>query len=302
MSYFKYALCVLVLLLAAACGSASTSNGGSGQTASTPIPTPFAIQSDKLPKDSSGTPMVAQVNGSEITLPEYERMMQRYLAQPISNPTGLPKVILQTMIQQELIDQAAAQNNIVVTDAQVTQEMQGLINDAGGQDKWKTWLQANNYTEDELRSTLRDTLLTSEMRDRITGDLSGAVPQVHARHILVSTQDQANQLLVQLRNGVDFAKLAQQYSLDTTTSVNGGDLGWFTQEELLEPALSQVAFQLQPGQVAGPIQTSLGWDIIETLERATKPVDPGKRAELAQTRFENWLNTLTATAKIQTYL
>ena len=140
------------------------------------------------------------------------------------------------------------------------------------------------------------------MRDRITGDLSGKVPQVHARHILVNTQDQANQLLVRLRNGEDFATLAAQYSLDTSTKVNGGDLGWFTQEELLEPALAQVAFQLQPGQIAGPVQTSMGCDVIQTLEKADRLIDPDKRAQLAQNRFQNWLNTLTATAKIEQYL
>ncbi len=257
---------------------------------------------DRLPKDDAGIPLVARVNDTEITLPDYEQMLARFQQQPFVDPGALPKTVLQTMIQQILIDQAAANNNVTVSDQDVDKEVQSLIDDAGGQDAWQRWLQANGYTEAELRSTLHETLLTSRMRDRVTGDLTGNVSQVHARHILVSTADQANQLLVRLRNGEDFASLAAQYSLDTSTSVNGGDLGWFAQEELLEPALAQVAFQLQPGQIAGPVQTSVGYDIIETLEKADRPVDPDKRAQLAQNRFENWLNTLTATAKIEQYL
>jgi parvulin-like peptidyl-prolyl isomerase len=206
------------------------------------------------------------------------------------------------MIQQTLINEAAQTNDIEVAPEDVDQELQGLIDDAGGQDAWERWLAENNYTEDELRQTLHETLLTSRMRDRITGDLTGDVPQVHARHILVSTQEAANDLMVRLRNGEDFATLAAQNSIDTTTSANGGDLGWFMQEELLDPTLAQIAFELQPGEVAGPIQTSLGYDIIQTLERGERPIDPDKRARLAQNRFETWLTTLTAAATIEQYL
>jgi parvulin-like peptidyl-prolyl isomerase len=289
-------------VLLAVLGAAACAPNNSVPPPTTPLPTPFVIQEDALPKNDAGVPLVARVNEIDITLPEFQRMLQRYQAQPFGDPSGLPKLVLTTMIQQVLIDQAAATNNIDIEPEVVNQELQGLIDDAGGPDSWQRWLENNDYTEDELRGTLRETLLTSQMRDRITGDLSGAVLQVHARHILVTSQDEANQLMVRLRNGEDFATLAAQNSLDTTTRVNGGDLGWFMQEELLEPELAQVAFELDPGQIAGPIQTSLGYDILQTLERENRLVDADKRARLAQNRFENWLNTLVATAKIEQYL
>lgn len=300
MSFFKRCLSFPVLLLilgAAACAPAA--NVSSPTTAA---PTPISIQVEALPTNEAGVPLVARVNDSEITLPEYQRMLQRYQAEPFGDPGGMPKLVLTTMIQQVLINQAAETNNIEIATEAVDQEMQGLIEDAGGQDAWQRWLADNDYTEDELRGTLRETLLTSQMRDRVTGDLSSAVPQVHARHILVSTQDEANQLMVRLRNGEDFATLAAQNSLDTTSSINGGDLGWFMQEELLEPELARIAFELEPGEIAGPIQTSLGYDILQTLDREDRLVDPDKRARLAQNRFENWLNTLAASAKIEQYL
>jgi parvulin-like peptidyl-prolyl isomerase len=285
-----------LLVVAAACAPASGATPG--QSANTSVnPAQASIQSDQLPKDGNGVPVVARVNNTEITLPELQRMMQRYGQQPSS-----PRILLTTMIQQVLIDQAAAQSNVQVTDDEVSQELARLIGDAGGSEAWQRWLNANSYTEDELRGTLRDTLITSRMRDRLTEDLSGAVAQVHARHILVKSQDEASGLLVRLRNGEDFAALAAQYSLDTSTSSDGGDLGWFTREELLTPELGQVAFQLQPGQIAGPVQTALGYHILQTLERADRPIDPEKRAQLAQNRFESWLNTLAAAAKIEQYL
>jgi foldase protein PrsA len=287
---------LLAILVAAACAPSNS------VPPTTPLPTPFVIQAENLPKNDAGVPLVARVNETEITLPDFQRMLQRYQAQPFGEPGALPKIVLTTMIQQTLINEAAASNDIQIPQEDVDQELQGLIADAGGQDAWERWLNDNNYTEEELRDTLHETLLTSRMRDRIIGDLSGTMPQAHARHILVSTQEAANALMVRLRNGEDFAVLAAQNSIDTTTAVNGGDLGWFVQEELLDPALAQVAFELAPGEVAGPIQTSLGYDIIQTLEREDRPIDPDKRARLAQNRFENWLTTLTASATIEQYL
>lgn len=292
---FRLGALLLLVLGAAACSPGGT--GSSAQPAGQPTP---AIQVDALPKNEAGVPLVARVNNIEITLPQYERMATRYQQSMVGAST--PSAIVQTMIQQTLIEQAATQNGIVVSEEEVNQELQGLVESSGGADAWQTWLTQNNYTEEELRATLRETLLTTRMRDRVTGDLALPVRQVHARHILVKTQDEANQLLVRLRNGEDFAALAAQYSLDTSTSVNGGDLGWFTSEELLEPTLSQVAFQLQAGQIAGPIQSSLGYHIIQALESEERVIDPEKRAQLAQNRFESWLNTLTGTATIESYL
>lgn len=299
MSALKRCLCLLVGLLLILSAAACASSGGS---AATPPPSPFAINEANLPKDAAGIALVARVNNAEITLPDYQRLLQRYQQQPTANPGQLPKIVLQTMIQQSLIDQAAASVNIVVTDAEVDTELKNLMSSAGGADKWQQWLKNNDYTETELRHTLHETLLTNRMRDHLTSDLNGPVPQVHARHILVATQQEANDLLLRLRNGEDFAKLAQQYSLDKLTGANGGDLGWFMQEELLEPALAKVAFQLKPGQIAGPVKTSLGYHIIQTLERADRPIDADKRVEIAQNRFENWLSTLAGSAKIEQFL
>lgn len=310
MSHSKRQWMLLMVLVAILCASACAPNAGSDTSpqAVEPAqgvalnPTPITIDASTLPTDDAGEPIVARVNDDVITLTEYQRTIARYQQQPLANPGAIPKMVLDTMVQQMLIDQAATANQITVTPEEVDQELKGLIDSAGGDSQWQQWLQANLYTEDELRHSLYSTLLTNRMRDHLTADLDQSVAQVHARHILVSSQDEANQLLGRLREGEDFATLAASYSLDTSTASNGGDLGWFTQEELLEPALAQVAFQLEPGQIAGPVQSSLGWHVIQTLERGVRPIDPGKRADLARTRFEKWLETLTMTAKIETYL
>ncbi len=310
MSQFKHGFSLLIVWMAvlgaAACapGAASIPDVNTVQAPENVAinPTSIIISGTTLPKDDAGNEIVARVNDDAITLTAYQRMIARYQQQPIADPGGIPKMVLDTMVQQLLIDQAATSNQIEVTPEEVEQELQGLIQSAGGDSQWQQWLQDNLYTEDELRHSLRSTLLTNRMRDHLTSDLDASVAQVHARHILVSTQEQASQLLARLRDGEDFGSLAATYSLDTSTNTSGGDLGWFTQEELLEPALAKVAFELEPGQIAGPVQTSLGWHVIQTLERGVRPINAGTRAELARARFESWLQMLTLGAQIETYL
>ncbi len=210
--------------------------------------------------------------------------------------------MLRTLIEQVLIEQEAARAGISVSDAELDAELNALIDAAGGQSNWGNWLAQNQYTADEFRDLLRATMLTNRMRDAITRDLEAPVAQVRARHILVATRDEAAALLVRLRNGENFAVLATQVSLDTATRATGGDLGWFLQDELLEAELARVAFELQPNQIAGPIQTALGYHIVQTLETAVRPVPEEKRAILAQTRFEQWLTDLTSRATIEQFI
>ena len=134
---------LLAALGAAACSPVS------GSSSAPPTTAPAAIQVDALPTNEAGVPLIARVNDDEITLPEYQRVVER--TQQMAGIVNSPSVILQTMIQQSLIEQSAAQFNIVITPEEVEQELQGLIASAGGDEAWQQWLTANNYTEEELR-------------------------------------------------------------------------------------------------------------------------------------------------------
>ncbi len=255
-----------------------------------------------LPTDSAGLELVASINGEGIRRDRFERELARYQQQTgeTDNP-ALRTIVLDTMIEQVLIAQEAARQGITIDEAQIDAEVAAIAQMAGSAEAWQQWLSDNLYTEGEFRDSLRATLITARMRDVVTAGLAGEVPHVRARHILVDTEQEANSILEQLRNGADFAALAA-LSRDTTTRENGGDLGWFTQDELVDPALATVAFSLEPLQIAGPVRTSLGFHIIQTLERANRPVDEERRALLAQRQFELWLAALVAGAQVQRYL
>jgi peptidyl-prolyl cis-trans isomerase C len=93
--------------------------------------------------------------------------------------------------------------------------------------------------------------------------------EVHARHILVPTEQEAKDIEAELKKGADFAALAKQKSKDPGAS-NGGDLGWFTKSQMV-PAFADAAFKLDKGQISDPVHTQFGWHIIEVMDKRIKP-------------------------------
>jgi peptidyl-prolyl cis-trans isomerase C len=93
--------------------------------------------------------------------------------------------------------------------------------------------------------------------------------EVHARHILVPTEDEAKAILVQLKGGADFATLAKEKSKDPGAA-DGGDLGYFTKDQMV-PEFAEVAFKLDKGQISDPVKTQFGWHIIKVEDKRVKP-------------------------------
>lgn len=95
--------------------------------------------------------------------------------------------------------------------------------------------------------------------------------EIHARHILVPTEADAQAALKRIKGGEDFAKVAKDVSKDA--GAEGGDLGWFTRERMV-PAFAEAAFKLQPGQISDPVKTQFGWHIIKVEGKRQKSFPP----------------------------
>ncbi|MFQ5952469.1 MAG: peptidylprolyl isomerase [Candidatus Omnitrophota bacterium] len=86
-----------------------------------------------------------------------------------------------------------------------------------------------------------------------------------ARHILVKTKEECEEIKEQIENGADFAELAKQYSL-CPSGQEGGDLGEFSPGQMVRE-FDQVVFSEEVGKVHGPIQTQFGFHLIEITSR-----------------------------------
>ena len=127
----------------------------------------------------------------------------------------------------------------------------------------------SEYIEKEISSSITD----DEVRARYDSEVAATPPasEVHARHILVATEEEAKAIIAELDAGGDFEAIAKEKSTDGAAA-QGGDLGYFGPGQMV-PDFEQAAFALEPGQHSSePVKTQFGFHVIKVEDkRATQP-------------------------------
>ena len=188
------------------------------------------------------------------------------------------EAVLDDLIMRLLIKQEGRRLGLIVTN----EEIEKIIteNFPGGEEELNSALQYYGLTMDAFREeTALNLLLRKIAHSQIEiGEEEAeeyyeankerfAIPtEVEARHILVETEEEANALIAQLEDGADFAELAKEHSLDTANKDSGGNLGYFTKNDMVAE-FSAAAFDLAVGERSQPVKTSYGYHIIEVLNR-----------------------------------
>lgn len=117
-----------------------------------------------------------------------------------------------------------------------------------------------------------DKVTDAEVRARYDQEIASTPPvnEVHARHILVKTKEEAEAIIKQLDGGADFQKLANEHTSDPSGKTNGGDLGWFGPGQMV-PEFDKAAFALDVGKYTKePVQSQFGWHVIKLEDKRTK--------------------------------
>ena len=126
--------------------------------------------------------------------------------------------------------------------------------------------------------------------------------EVHARHILVKTEEEAKDLVKQLKAGADFNELAKKSS-DSSNAHSGGDLGYFSRGQMVK-SFEDAAFALEPGQVSDPVKSEFGWHVIKVEDKRNRPVPSFEEvkdqimASLVQTQLKDTVQKLRSSASI----
>jgi peptidyl-prolyl cis-trans isomerase C len=205
-------------------------------------------------------PVLAKVNGSEIRQSDLalaEEELGPSLAQ--MDPATKKDNVLSFLIDMKIVAKAAEDKKIA------------------DRDDFKTRLAftRNRLLMDNLLAVEGKAATTDEAMKKVYDDASKQITgeqEVHARHILVETEDEAKQVADELKKGADFAELAKKKSKDPGAA-DGGDLGFFTKDQMV-PEFSTVAFALEPGKISDPVKSQFGWHIIKVEEkRARKAPD-----------------------------
>jgi peptidyl-prolyl cis-trans isomerase C len=200
--------------------------------------------------------VLAKVNGAEIKQSDVA-MAEEELAPSLAqmDPATKDENVLAFLIDMKIVAKAAEDKKVADSE------------------EFKKRL---NFTRNRL---LMDSLLASEGKAATTDaamkqvyeDASKQIAgeqEVHARHILVETEDDAKAVKAELDKGADFAELAKKKSKDPGAS-DGGDLGFFTKEQMV-PEFSAVAFSLEPGKISDPVKSQFGWHIIKVEEKRNR--------------------------------
>jgi parvulin-like peptidyl-prolyl isomerase len=265
----------------------------------TPTPSPTPV------------PLAALVNAEPVTLAEFEAELARFQAarQALPDVPLAPGInlateadvrlyVLDELINQRLFAQAAYAAGFSLSQEALQARLDQLQADMGGQQALQDYLSANQYTLDGFRAELERSAAAAWMRDQLLAAFPVTAEQIHARQILLYNQEQADQVLQQIRSGQDFTGLAYYYDPAT-----GGDLGWFPRGYLLQPALEEAAFQLQPGSYSEVIATPLGYHILLVIAReADRRLELDALRVLQRQALGTWLNEQRDLANIQILL
>lgn len=194
--------------------------------------------------------------------------------------------ILDQLINQAVVSQAAEELGIVVTDEQIEQELERMKT---GYDSDAQFLDVIGESIDDLKQDIRFNLLLEEIaiHDLVISDtevkayyeenldLFTENAAVHLHQIVVDTKDEAIQIISELQNGSNFAAIAQEQSTDVFSAGNGGDLGWVTYEDpSIELEVIEAATDLPINEISQPIQIFTGYAVIKVEGKKEQTIAP----------------------------
>lgn len=289
----KLFLSILIVVFLSACN---------GQASPAPTLTPALAATETLPPPTPSPtpePLAARVNGEGILLADYQAELGRFQAAltetgKTASDAEARQRVLDALIDEALLAQAAAANGHQVSDDEVQASMAATVEKIGGDATWAAWLQKNGYTEESYHQALIRSLAAAWQRDQILAAVPTSVEQVHARQILVLSKATADSIYNNLQSGADFATLAQQYDPAT-----GGELGWFPRGYLTQPAVEEAAFALQPGQFSPVVQSDIGFHIVLVMERAVRRLSTDALLTLQRSALADWLQQQRASSQIE---
>ncbi|MBU7006002.1 peptidylprolyl isomerase [Phosphitispora fastidiosa] len=264
---------------------------------------------------NSNQDVVASVNGEDITKNELYELMVKQNGQQA----------LDALISQKVIELEAKKQKIVVSDEDIQKEMETYYETYGGEEAFAQTLEMSGYSLDDVKKELALNIKINKLlepRVKITEDelktyfeenkaQFAQQKQVKASHILVETEEKANDIKKKLAEGQDFAQLAKENSTDAQNKDKGGDLGFFGSGDMVKE-FEEAAFALKVGEVSAPVKTEFGYHIIKvsevkaaqdaSYEQSKSQIRETLFGEKAQAEYSVLMQELQKEYKIENYL
>ncbi len=252
----------------------------------------LAVSAVAGPVSAEDDPVIARVNGNEILrsqlMQAHENLPNEYKQVPLDQ---IYPMLLTSLIDSKLVAQDAKARNL---------------------DEEEDFQKALTMVKDQLleryavRKEIEDAVTDEKLREMYDGQVADGAEEVHARHILVKTSDEAVAIIKELDGGADFAELAKEKSTGPS-GPRGGDLGFFGKGQMV-PSFEEEAFALDAGAHSrNPVKTEFGFHVIKVEERrsAAPPSFEDSveelRADAAQAAGSAYVQRLRGDAEIERF-
>jgi len=137
------------------------------------------------------------------------------------------------------------------------------------------------------------------VRDEVIQEAETAT-YANLRHILVATEEEAQEIIASLENGESFAALARAVSTDTGSGARGGELGWSPLSNFVEP-FADAARDAQIGAIVGPVESEFGFHILQVRAREEREVEEAELDSIRSREFAQWLDTKREESEIEIF-
>lgn len=240
-------------------------------------------------------PVVAIVNGQQVRLSELEiaqqSLPQQYRSMPLQ---AVFPALLERIIDSKLVVQEGKKTK--TNEDPAFKKRMAFVEEQVLQDFWIQREISRLVTLEKIQAKYQERLKSMPPEE-----------EVHARHILVATEDEAKAIIAELKKGAAFDKIAKEKSTDKASGAEGGDLGWFKKSDMVKE-FADAAFDLKKGQTSEtPTKTQFGYHVIKIDDRRTAPppaleeLSDQIREELAREAVTAQLDKIRAGSKIEKF-
>ncbi len=264
----------------------------------------LAVAGPALAQAPAGDPLIAKVNGVDIRQSDLA-IAEDDIGQnmPANDEAGKRDYLVNYLTDLILIAKAAETKKVPDT----------------AEFKQRLAFARNKVLMETVLAAESKTAVTEASLHKIYDDATkqmGGQEEVHARHILFRVADPNDQAaskaaeakvksaIERLKKGEDFAVLAKELTEDPSGKQNGGDLGYFTRDQMV-PEFSEVAFKLEKGQVSDPVKTQFGWHVLKVEDKRMRELPPFDKVReeietfAARKAQVDFVSKLRADAKIE---
>ena len=261
-------------------------------------PTPAPPTGTPVPPTATPPPSVAVINGEYLTTSEFQAELTRYKSAQTAlgvtvSEEDANKTVLEDMIAQVLLAQAAKEANFNLTEADLKSRMDALAASIGGAGALSTWQSSHGYDNASFQIALTRSAEAAWMRDKIIADVPTTMEQVHVRQILTYNETDARSTLEELKAGADFDEKAALFD-----PVTLGELGWVPRGYLLDAKADEAIFALQVGAYSDVIVTNAGFQIFKVIVRGDHPLTPDALLAMQELALKKWVTEQRAKSDI----